>query len=268
MKHELETLDISTNTYIHTISHTVPLNEKQLHKRLGLITQPHPDMKDSIELVEFQVGTTTHRHIRSWKRRLRGTIIISINNEYITNDDDIEVAVRNAKNNKQKNITIVFGSLVGFAMSGEGVPTLQADQLNVIAHHLNEINTGEDLWPEKNEWPTLLDSPEILPLQLKVKKLRRKTLQDTPEWASFLKSEHKQLNRYETAGMFGQPIKMEDWMTVLPWVWTYLYKEDPITAIDEAKARGICNEGPQYGEAVTLAETYTACVEQPIHRLT
>ena len=42
--------------------------------------------------------------------------------------------VQNARKNKQKNITIVFGSLVGFAMSKEGVPTLQADQLNVIAH--------------------------------------------------------------------------------------------------------------------------------------
>ena len=63
LKHELETLDISTNTYIHTISNTVPLNNKQLHKRLGLVTQPHPDMNNPIELMEFQVGTTTHQHI-------------------------------------------------------------------------------------------------------------------------------------------------------------------------------------------------------------
>ena len=68
--------------------------------------------------------------------------------------------------------------------------------------------------------------------------------------------------------MFGDPIKMEDWMTVLPWVWMYLYKEDPITAKEIAKARGTCNGGPRYGKAVTLAETYAACVEQPIHRLT
>ena len=68
--------------------------------------------------------------------------------------------------------------------------------------------------------------------------------------------------------MFGEPIQMEDWMTVLPWVWTCLYKEDPITALEMAKARGTCNGGPQYGVAVTLAETYAACVEQPTHRLT
>ena len=56
------------------------------------------------------------------------------------------------------NIIIVFGSLVGFFMSGEGVLTLQADQSNVIAHHLNEINIKEDLWPNKEDWPHLLDS--------------------------------------------------------------------------------------------------------------
>ena len=74
-------------------------------------------------------------------------------------------------------------------MSGEGVPTLEADQLNVIVYHLNEINTKVDLWPNKNEWPHLLDSAEILPTKLKVNKLRRKLLIDTPEWNSFLNLE-------------------------------------------------------------------------------
>ena len=68
--------------------------------------------------------------------------------------------------------------------------------------------------------------------------------------------------------MFGEPIQAKHWMTVLPWVWTYLQKENPLTGIDAPKARGTCNGGPRYGEAVTLAETYAACVEQPIHQLT
>ena len=117
-----------------------------------------------------------------------------MNDELIRNDNDVIIAVENARRNQQKNITIVFGSLVGFAMSGEGVPTLQADQLNVIAHHLHEINTKEDLWLNKDEWPRLMDSPEILPIQMSINKLRRNTLIATPEWDSFLKSEHKQLN--------------------------------------------------------------------------
>ena len=98
--------------------------------------------------------------------------------------------------------------------------------------------------------------------------VEKKNNKKTPEWDSFLKSEHKQLNQYEMAGMFGALVPIEDWMTVLPWVWTYLYKEDPITAIEQAKAQGTCNGGPRYDEVVTLAETYAACVEQPIHCLT
>ena len=68
--------------------------------------------------------------------------------------------------------------------------------------------------------------------------------------------------------MFGEPIQAKHWMTVLPWVWTYLQKEIPLTGIDAPKVRGTCNGGPRYGKAVTLAETYAACIEQPIYQLT
>lgn len=61
------------------------------------------------------------------------------------NNEDIIIAVEKARKNKPKNITIVFGPLAGFFMIGEGVPTLQADQSNVITHHLYEINTKENL---------------------------------------------------------------------------------------------------------------------------
>ena len=36
--------------------------------------------------------------------------------------------------------------------------------------------------------------------------------------------------------MFGEAVQMEEYMTVIPWVWTHLYKEDPITAIESPKA--------------------------------
>ena len=79
-------------------------------------------------------------------------------------------------------------------MSGLGVPTLQADQLNVIAHHLNEINTSQDLWPNKEDWPKLMDSPEIKEEQIRINKLQRKNLIGTEDWPEFQKSELKQLN--------------------------------------------------------------------------
>jgi Reverse transcriptase (RNA-dependent DNA polymerase) len=53
----------------------------------------------------------------------------------------------------------------------------------------------------------------------------------------------------------------------LPWVWTYLLKLDPVSLESLEKSCGTCNGGSRHGKIVTLAETYAACVEQPIHRL-
>ena len=57
-------------------------------------------------------------------------------------------------------------------MSGEGIPTLQADQLNVIAHHINSICTGKDLWPDKRQWPQKLDTTESIAQEIHIAKLQ------------------------------------------------------------------------------------------------
>jgi hypothetical protein len=152
-------------------------------------------MKHAVELVESQVGTSTHCHIRSWKRRLRGTIITTINDEPTTNEEDIKAVIQRARNNKQTTIKIEFGPLVGFAMSGEGVPTLQSDQLNIIANHLHSINNEEDIWVDKTEWPQSIDSEEAVKEKVQVNVMKRNKLKQTPEWDAFLKSEWKQLDR-------------------------------------------------------------------------
>jgi hypothetical protein len=146
-------------------------------------------------------------------------------------------------------------------MSSDGVPTLQSDQLNVIAHHLNGINNEEDIWVNKMEWPQQIDPAESIKEKVKINLMKRNKLKLTPEWDDFLKSEWKQLDRYEKVGMFGDPVKANQWMTILPWVWSYVNKEDPLTCDTIRKSRGTCNGGPRYGAAITLAETYTACVE-------
>jgi hypothetical protein len=70
--------------------------------------------------------------------------------------------------------------------------------------------------------------------------------------------------------MFGEPSPQPqvDNIVVLSWVWSYLYKIGPITIEDIAKSRGTCNGGPgHHGKVITIAETYTACMEQPAHHL-
>ena len=62
------------------------------------------------------------------------------------------IEVENAKRNRQTNITIAFGSLVGFTMSGKETQTLQADQLNVIVYYLDKINTKKDFGQTKKSY--------------------------------------------------------------------------------------------------------------------
>eukprot|EP00934_Nitzschia_sp_Nitz4_P000755 Nitzschia sp. Nitz4//scaffold72_size95085//6004//8247//NITZ4_004742-RA/size95085-processed-gene-0.2-mRNA-1//1//CDS//3329557321//755//frame0 len=83
--------------------------------------------------------------------------------------------------------------------------------------------------------------------------------------------EYSQLDKYHKQGMFGDPCPHPSdfgLSVVLPWVWTYLYKLDPVTLELKPKARGTCNGGKRYGKVITFAETYAACVEQAAHRLT
>ena len=42
-----------------------------------------------------------------------------------------------------------------FFVNEDRIPTLQTDQMNVIAHHIHSIRMQQDLWPEKDKtkWP-------------------------------------------------------------------------------------------------------------------
>ena len=50
---------------------------------------------------------------------------------------------------------------------------------------------------------------------------------------------------------------------ILPWVWSYIYKTHPITVDQIPKSWVTCDGSKRHIN--TLAETYTACVEQPAH---
>lgn len=64
--------------------------------------------------------------------------------------------------------------LVGFTMGSEGVPTLQADQLNVISYQLNNINDQENGWKDKASlaWPAPINSDKVIKEKIKSNKLK------------------------------------------------------------------------------------------------
>ena len=94
-----------------------------------------------------------------------------------------------------------------FAMSGEGVPTLQADQLNVITHHLHTMKTKEDLWTDKSDWPIPIDSPDVMTERLKISRLTRRRVQQLEPnvWVFF--DHHLQIkNAFAVKGQDSSPL--------------------------------------------------------------
>jgi hypothetical protein len=269
LTHELLLMDITTNIHEPAVSETLPLQGG--HPTLGLITEQHPEYLDTITLTRCDPGTVSHKQIRRWKSRLRGSTIRMVDDITITDIEQFTETIRLKRLTGQLHVKIQFANPRWSAMSGDGLPTLQFDQLNVITHHLNAINNDGTTWNDPIKWPPLDNENIIAAIHkgLALPKLSRRRLLDTPEWPKFKDSEWVQLNKYNKQGMFGEPCPrpLDDDVVVLPWVWSYLYKIDPISIEDVAKSRGTCNGGPRHGKVITIAETYAACVEQPAHRL-
>jgi hypothetical protein len=269
LTHELLLMDITTNIHEPAVSETLPLQGG--HPTLGLITEQHPEYLDTITLTRCDPGTVSHKQIRRWKSRLRGSTIRMVDDITITDNEQFTETIRLKRLTGQLHVKIQFANPRWSAMSGNGLPTLQFDQLNVITHHLNAINSDGSTWNDPIQWPPLDNTNIIAAVHkgLALPKLSRRRLLDTPAWPKFKESEWTQLNKYNKQGMFGEPCPrpLDDDVVVLPWVWSYLYKIDPITIEDVAKSRGTCNGGPRHGKVITIAETYAACVEQPAHRL-
>ena len=89
-------------------------------------------------------------------------------------------------------------------------------------------------------------------------KYSHRQLKKRDYWDSWLQAEFKQNDNYETQKMFGQPVPWPKDATVLPFVWSYYFKDT-----ETRKACGTCNGGHRYGKAVILAYTYVSCIKQP-----
>jgi hypothetical protein len=124
----------------------------------------------------------------------------------------------------------------------------------VIAHHLHVIRYGEDynLWTDTTTWPEVDEETihqAIVDDQVAVK-FTQQQLKPRSDWQTWKESEWKQLDSYQAQNMFGTPIRRPAQATVLPFVWTYLFKDSI-----KPKICRTCNSGKRYGKAVTLAHT-------------
>jgi hypothetical protein len=276
---QLQQLEMSLSIFDRSITERISLRGN--HPTLGLIVEPHADLRHAIVVTQIQSGTSAAK-IPRWRSRYRNSIIQQVNGEQVTTPQDLTDKIRAARITHQEHIDITFGRPQRSAMTSDGIPQLHFDQLNVIAHHLHAIKTGEDQWQQKENikrtgdddayaWPPISAEAidEAVIKGLAIPKLSRRKLKDTEKWPRWRQQEWGQLTKYDLQEMFGKPIPrpLDRDTVILPWVWTYLHKIDPNSLEEVEKARGTCNGGKRYGKAVTLAETYAACVEHPAQRL-
>ena len=217
---------------------------------LGFILQDDYQLAHPV-LRTCQEGTHAYR-IPHWRSKLKGALLLRIDGETTTTTKDAISRINHLRTINCTHVTLVFAKLDTTSMDNTGVPQLHFDQLrhihNVTTTHAAQLNTVTE--NKKN-----IHEPQKLPT------LTRKKLKLRPDFHEWQASEFAQHNKYRSQGMFGDPVPKPHNAITLPFVWTYILKDG------KPKARATCNGGPRYGKAVTLAQTYANCVEQPACRL-
>jgi hypothetical protein len=186
---QLEMLDVTLNIFEPAVTETLSL--RGTHETLGLVTEQHPEYSESVAFRQCHPGAVSHKTIRRWKSRLKGSIIRMVDDTSITDREQLRQVIKEKRRKGQTQIRIQFAQPRWSSMTGEGLPTLHFDQLNVIAHHLHHISTGEDLWPNKGEWPPIDDASIALAIMtgLAIPKITRRKAMQSTSWPKFRKSE-------------------------------------------------------------------------------
>ena len=243
---EILHLDSSTDMYSEPTVIVIPMNNLPT---LGILTHTD-DATSAVYVHGCQEGTKLSR-VPRWRSTIKHSVIRSVDDQVVRNKADLIRFINEARCKRATHVTIRFVKPAITKLGTDDIPQLHFDQLR----HINQMHIA---LREMDPCDELTDAF----LNFTRAQLRRRD--DYQEWRD---SEWSQHDKYLLQDMFGEPIPRPQEAIVLPFVWTYMLKEDPITSVLKKKARATCNGGKKYGKAVTVAETYATCVEQPACRL-
>ena len=247
-------LNIEMSADIYGPSSTEEIDIHPTHPTLGF-DMHFTNLSAKPTIKNCKTGTPAAR-IKHWRSKYRHGTIRAINGIYVDTIQDIQETVTKLKGSNATTCTITIAHPeIPEPLTHEGIPQLHFDQLHMLAHHLHVLKYGDnyDLWDDKTTKPPLSEATIHQAIADGI----------TPAKLTWLHAEWKELDSYDKQNMFGEPVpRPRGPTTVLPFVWTYLYKDGTTE-----KARGTCNGGKKYGKAVTLAHTYAACIEQPASRI-
>ena len=238
-------IEPTTATFLPDVPLHLPMN---LHPSLGLLLQDS-QMQEETTIYGCQEGTAASRlsRLSRWRSQIRGGSIRDIEGQKVRTRQGFITVVTNLRRQKVRKVRIVVAKHALAAVPSNDVPQIYFDHLR----HIHRVTARQQTAEVKS-----------------ITALTRAQLKNTSEFQyCWLQGEWAQHNKYQKQNMLGAPIRRPKGAIVLPLVWAYSTKLDPITGDIIYKARCTCNGGKRFGRAVTMAETDATCVAQPTCRL-
>ena len=248
---------------------SIEIDKKGKHPTLGLDLNMCPD-REQPRLLSCAKGEPAGK-IKKWRTNLRGSYILAVNGVDVKTISDVERQIKASINSP---VSITFGTMDKISMHPQdGVPQLYFDQLHKIGEHLFQLkhdpqwsieysdtrdnHTREDYSTYLSNRANVCRKNSILfKNRRRSNKLTRSKLRKRNDWEAWKRSEHKQLDQYESQAMFGTPCPRPPNANTLPFLWTYVIKSD-----GTLKARGVCNGSKSQSGLVTLGNTYAGSLD-------
>ncbi len=193
--------------------------------------------------------------------------MITINGTSISSISDAQSVFQQLSANGAPSCTLLFSHPeVTPDISNKGLPILSLSDFSQFTH--DQLNNRLDLLEEGHRLQCtrsyeIVSSGKVLNYTTRVMKLTRGKLLRQDDWADWQESEYLQLDQYDSQGMFGNPVAVDEDAAVFHLVWTYTIK-----ALDcRKKARCVCDGSSRSGSVQILDETYANCLDQTSSRM-
>jgi len=271
---------LSSDPFDQTL--TVSIDVKGDHPTLGLVLTRCPD-RNRPQLKDMATSTPGAR-IKKWRSTLRNAYLLKLNNLPVTTVDEVINVISNARKDKlfklqgtfatekcygvhpiDGNLTLYFDQMDAFAKHVYAADqehrerlrqNMDSDELTIRQMQNNILNSLQEPAPlPKPPEPPPTINPD-LGKSFTLKQLLKR--EDYPEWKQ---SQYKQLDQYETQGMFGEPMQMPTGTGASFMLWTYMIK-----MCGTKKARMVF-DGARNREYTTSGYTYANSVDAPSERL-
>jgi deoxyuridine 5'-triphosphate nucleotidohydrolase len=261
-------VDLSSDPFVDT--QTITFVSRGRHRTKGFILKDSTDLDNTVIIDTCRPGTAATK-ILNWRKRLKGSTLLKINDVPITSCQQAEEILNKQENMTDVNITIGLQEKTPMH-DDNGIPIMYFDQLANIATHLQQIQNGEAeklINPDETNKSSesivnaiihLLKKPslpQILPKsKIKTKRLTRKKLKGSDDWDTWKLAEWQQLDQYLEQKMFGKPCRLPPNANVLNLIWCYNIKDD-----GRKKARMVCNGKPSNKNTVIFGYTYAKSLD-------